>query len=192
MQGQQLLEEGINQMGDGRYTASMNSSLTVLNDFPHSLADQALFQIGRLYAHPENPNQDYEKALGSFTIILNDFPESRLRYPSQLWILFITDILDKTERIKAINNENLSLKEAVEQQKTEIVLLQKKIEAIKNADLILSLEKKIEEQKKENNQLLEQIEKLKRVDLGIEEKKEKILLQDENTEETKNGKDSGS
>ena len=82
--------------------------------------------------------------------------------------------------------------ETVEQQKIEIALLQKKIETRENAELIMSLEKTVEEQKKEINQLLDQIEKLKRVDLGIEEKKQKILLQDENTEEKKNGKDSGS
>ena len=80
----------------------------------------------------------------------------------------------------------------VEQQKNEITLLQKKIETGKNADLIVSLEKTVAEQKKEIHQLLELIEKLKRVDLGIEEKKQKILQQNETIEEKSNGKNSGS
>ena len=79
LQGQQLLEEGMEQMVNRQYAASMTKNLTVLNSFPHTLADQALFQIGLLYAQPENPNQDYEKSLESFNKILNGFPESRKR-----------------------------------------------------------------------------------------------------------------
>ena len=70
--------------------------------------------------------------------------------------------------------------------------MQKKIETQKNDALIVSLEKTVDEQKKEIIQLLDQIEKLKRVDLGIEEKKQKILRQNESIEETSNGKNTGS
>ena len=191
-QGQQLLKEGMDQMVNRQYAASMTKSLTVLNSFPHTLADQALFQIGLLYAQPENPNQDYEKSLGSFNKILNEFPESQLRHQSQIWILFIRDVIDKKQKIGVLNNEIVSLEKTVAQQKIETALLQKKIKTRKNADLIMSLEKTVDEQKKEINQLLDQIEKLKRVDLGIQEKKQKILRQDESIEEKKDGKDSGS
>ena len=192
LQGQQLLEEGMDQMVSRQYEASMAKNLTVLNNFPHSLADQALFQIGLLYAHPENPNQNYEKSLGSFNEILNGFSESRLRHQAQLWVVFIRDVIDKERKIGIINNKNVSLERIVEQQKIEITILQKKVETIKNVDLIAALEKAVDKQKKEINQLLEQIEKLKRVDLGIEEKKQKILRQNENTEGKSNGENSGS
>jgi len=192
LQGQQLLEEGMDQMVSRQYEASMAKNLTVLNNFPHSLADQALFQIGLLYAHPENPNQNYEKSIGSFNEILNGFSESRLRHQAQLWVVFIRDVIDKERKIGIINNKNVSLERTVEQQKIEITILQKKVETIKNVDLIAALEKAVDKQKKEINQLLEQIEKLKRVDLGIEEKKQKILRQNENTEGKSNGENSGS
>lgn len=192
LQGQQLLEEGMEKMVNRQYAASMTKNLTVLNSFPHTLADQALFQIALLYAQPENPNQDYEKSLETFNKILNEVPESRLRHQSQIWILFIRDVINKKQKIVILNNEIVSLKRTVAQQKIESALLQKKIETRKNADLIESLEKTVDEQKEEINQLLEQIEKLKRVDLGIEEEKQKILLQDEIIEEKKDGKDSGS
>ena len=51
-QGQQLLDEGMDKMAGRQYEASMANSLTVLNNYPQSLADQALFQIGLLYADP--------------------------------------------------------------------------------------------------------------------------------------------
>ena len=98
----------------------------------------------------------------------------------------------KNGNIGILNNKKLSLEGTVEQKNIEITLLQKKIETGKNADVTVSLEKTVAEQKKEIHQLLELIEKLKRVDLGIEEKKQKILQQNETIEEKRNGKNPGS
>jgi hypothetical protein len=191
LQGQELLEESMGQMVSRQYEASMAKNLTVLNNFPHSLADQALFQIGLLYAHPENPNQNYEKSLESFNKISSEFSESRLRHQAKLWVVFIKDVIDKERKIRILNKKNVLLERTVEQQNIDITILQKKIETGKNVDLIVSLEKTVDEQKEEINQLLDQIEKLKRVDLGIEEEKQKILQQNENIEEKSNGKNSG-
>ena len=182
----------MDQMVSRQYEASMAKNLNVLNSFPHSLADQAFFQIGLLYAHPENPNQNYEKSLVSFNEILNGFSESRLRHQAQLWVLTIGEVIDKEQKIGILSSKNASLERIVKQHKIEIINLQKKIETPKNDALIVSLEKKVDEQKKEIIQLLDQIEKLKRVDLGIEEKKQKILQQNESIEETSNGKNTGS
>jgi hypothetical protein len=192
LQGRQLLEEGMDQMVSRNYQAAMAKNLTVLNKFPHSLADQALFQIGLIYAHPENPNQNYKKSLESFNKILHEFSESRLRHQAQLWIQFLRDVIDKERKIGILDNKNVSLRRTVEQQKVKITNLQKKIETNKTVDLIVALEKTVDEQKKEINQLLDQIEKLKRVDLGIEEKKQKNLQQNENIEDKSDGKNSGS
>ena len=192
MEGQQLLEEAMDQMIKRQYAASMENNLTVLNTYPPALADQALFQLGLLYAQPENPHQDYKKSLEAFNKIRSEFPASRLRPQSQLWVRFVKDVIDKQNKITTLNREKVSLGETVKQQNIELARLQEKIDANENADLVVSLEQTIDDQKNEINQLLEQIEKLKRVDLVIEEKKKKIMLQDENTEEKKNGKDSGS
>ena len=138
-------------MASRQYEASLAKNLTVLNEFPNSLADQALFQRGLLYAHPENPKQNYEKSLGSFNKILNGFSESRLRPQAQLWVLFIRDVMDKEREIGILKNKKLSLQGTVDQQKIEITMLQKKIEAGKNADLIVSLEKTVAEQKRDSS-----------------------------------------
>ncbi len=191
-QGQQLLDEAMDKMADRQYEASMAKSLTVLNNYPQSLADQALFLIGLLYADPENPNQNYSKSLGSFNKILYGFSESRLRHQAQLWVLFIGDVIDKERKIGILNKKNLALLKIVEQHKNEITVLQKKNETKKNTDLIVSLQKTVAEQKEEIAQLQDQIEKLKRVDLGIEEKKQKILQQNESIEEKSDGEDPSS
>lgn len=174
-QGRQLLEQGMDQMISQRYEASMTSNLAVLNQFPDNLADQALFQIGQLCAHPENPNRNYEKALGSFNKILDGFPESPLKPQAQIWVLFVKDVIDKERNLGILNLKNASLEKTIERQKIEISNLQKKIDERSKDDLIVSLKKKVAEQQAEIDQLLEQIEKLKRVDLRIEEKKQKIM-----------------
>ena len=179
-------------MADRQYEASMATNLTVLNNFPNSLADQALFQMGLLYAHPENPNQNYEKSLGAFNNILNEYSQSRLRNQAQIWVLIVEDAIDKKQKIGILDKEKISLAKTVEQQQVEITLFQKRIVTRKNVDLIDALEKTVDEQKKEITQLLEQIEKLKRVDLKIEEEKQKILQQNEIIEEKSNGENSGS
>jgi hypothetical protein len=191
LEGQKLLEEGMAEMIDHQYEASMMKNLTVLNEFPDSLADQALYQLGLLYAHPDNPRQDYQKSLGSFNKILNEFSKSRLRHRAQLWVLFIEDAIDKEQKIGTLNDERASLTKTLEQQKSEIALLQKKIETRKNVDLIDALEKTVDEQQKEITELQDQIEKLKRVDLKIEEEKQKILLENEAIEGKSNGENSG-
>ena len=191
LEGQKLLEEGMAEMIDHQYEASLTKNLTVLNEFPHSLADQALFQLGLLYAHPENPNQNYRKSLGLFNKILNEFSESRLRHRAKLWALFIGDAIDKERKIATLNDENVSLTKTAEQQKIEISLLQKKVETRKNVDIIDTLEKTVDEQKKEIAELQDQIEKLKRVDLKIEEEKQKILRENEDIEGKGNGENSG-
>jgi hypothetical protein len=192
LEGQQLLEEALDQMVKRQYAASMENNLVVLNTYPPALADQALFQIGLLYAQPEYSQQNYKKSLGAFNKIITEFPASRLSQQSRLWVRIVNDIIYKNKEIRTLNSANISLGKTVKQQKIELALLQEKIDANKNAELVRSLEKTIAEQRDEINQLTEQIEKMKRVDLGIEEKKQKILLQDENIEEKKNGKDSGS
>jgi hypothetical protein len=192
LQGQKLLEEGMAEMSDRQYEASMAKSLTVLNNFPHSLTDQALFQMGLLYAHPENPNQDYQKSLGAFNNLLNDYSQSHLRHQAQLWVLIVEDAIDKKQKIGTLDKEKISLTRTVEQQRIEMAILQKKLITRENVDLIDTLENTIVEQKQEITQLLEQIEKLKRVDLKIEEEKQKILQQNEIIEDKSDGENSGS
>ena len=66
-QGEQHLEKARSLIARGEYEAALQESKTVLSKFPKSLAAQALFQMGLIYAHPENPNPNYLKSLESNT-----------------------------------------------------------------------------------------------------------------------------
>jgi TolA-binding protein len=174
-QGEQLLAKGMNQMLRGQYDEAMEENLAVLNNYPNSLADRAFFQIGLLYAHPENPNQDYQHALNAFNKILDGFPKSPHRAQAQVWVLFIRNISEKDREIDRLNLKVVSLERSIAEQNNSINHLHDQIEKLKGTKLIAFLEKTVKEQKQEITQLREQIEKLKRVDLRIEEEKQKVL-----------------
>jgi len=161
-QGEQHLAKARSFITRGEYEAALQESKTVLNKFPKSLADQALFQMGLIYAHPENPNPNYLKSLESFQRIVISFNESSLRDNAQIWVLLIRQIVDKEKEIGILNDKN--------------VLLEKTVRA----------------EKKKIKNLHDQIEELKCVDLGIEEKKREVMPQSEDLEEKRNGKNSGS
>lgn len=160
LQGEDLLAKAMNLMLEGQYDAALAENLTVLEEFPPILSDQAHFQIGLIYAHPKNPKQNYQESLGSFIEIVKEFPQSRLRDQAQIWVLFIRNISDKKRDIGMLNNKIVLLEKTVKEQREGLNHLLEQIEELK-----------------------QQIEELKRVDLGIEENKQKNLYLFENIEE---------
>ena len=174
-QGELLLAKGMDRILHGQYNEAMEANLAVIDKYPSSLADQALFQIGLLYAHPENPSQEYQLALDAFNKILSGFPDSPYRDQAQVWVLFIRNLSEKDREIDQSNAKVVSLERSVEEQKNSIDHLQNQVEKLRDNEMIAALKKTVNEQKKEINHLREQIDKLKRVDLGIEEKKQKVL-----------------
>ena len=133
-------------MLNGHYELSLRNSEEVLGLYPKTLGDQALFQMGLSHAHPENPDQDYQKSMECFKGIIKNYPKSKVRYEAGLWVLLLRGILAKDNTI--INKDNTIIN---------------KDENINNLHL------QIED-------LKQQIESLKDIDLRIEEKKRSTLL----------------
>jgi len=201
-QGEQHLTKAKVLTTNGEYDAALREINMVLMQFSQNLADQALYQMGLIYAHPENPNQENQKSLASFLKVVNEFPESSLRNEAQIWVLIVRQILDKEKQILdkekklgVLNNKIALLKKMVKAQKETIESLQdqnkeKKLGVLNNK--IALLKKMVKAQKETIESLQDQIEKLKHIDLGIEEEKRKVLPQSEGLEEKRDGKDSGS
>jgi len=72
--------------------------------------DEALFQIGLIYAHPDNPKKDYEKSLDQFKRLIKDYPESPWLNQARIW----TGVLQENQKLHQANdrliqtNENLN------------------------------------------------------------------------------------
>ena len=74
-------------------------------------ADLALFDLGLLYAHPDNPGRDYRKSLTSFSRLLKEHPRSPLAGEARIWAA-VLEMLEQAKRVdleleemkKALNN----------------------------------------------------------------------------------------
>jgi len=55
-------------------------------------ADSALFSLGMIWAHNENPKKDYRKALQYFNRLVEEFPGSTLTSEARIWAGVLGDI----------------------------------------------------------------------------------------------------
>jgi hypothetical protein len=72
-------------------------------------ADELLFTLGLLYAHPENPNKSYKKSLSLFKRVINEYPRSICVGEAKIW----AGVLDDIERAAKVDVE-------IEQKKKEL------------------------------------------------------------------------
>ncbi len=72
----------------GNYEASLGKYEKLIEKEPET-ADRVLFEMGIIYAHPENDRKSYQKALECFRKIINDYPDSEYRRDSQMMLLQI-------------------------------------------------------------------------------------------------------
>ena len=89
--------------------------------------------MGCLYAHPRNPQRDYQKSLDAFRRVVNDYPRSKYREPAEA---FLTVVGEATNR----NSQSAAQKKQLETLEKQVEGLQKQIEQMKEIDR--SLEEK--------------------------------------------------
>jgi len=128
-------------MSEGEYEEALKESKEVLRVYPHSMGDRALYIMGLLYVHPENPNRDYGLSLECFERLIEEFPESNLKNDSEIWTGVIKEI-------STLQGDLVQTNLNIEHKNKKISMLESHIKELK-----------------------EQIEELKKVDLGIEERK---------------------
>jgi len=157
----------------GDYEAAIKENEKVLSlsaDNPPS--DEALFNLGIIYAHYGNPQSNYGKSIYFFKKLLKDYPKSSLLGGAKIW----AKLLEENQRF---NKELEKLTQIIEKSKSENQRLNNKIE--ENQRFNKELEKLtqiIEKSKSENQRLNNKIKGLKQmiaeskqVDIEVEQKK---------------------
>jgi len=160
-QGEKHLAMARTLMAKGEYKASLMENEEVASLSPRALGDRALYQMGLVYLHPENPNADYYKSLKCFKSIIKKYPESIKKEEAAIWIAFIENLVDNNKNIDELNKK-IDLLENTVQKKM------KKIRKLRSRRNILRAQK---------TKLESQIKRLKEIDIGIEEKKREDLHQ---------------
>ena len=95
---------------EGKYQEALDENSVLLEMPAKSLfRDRALFNMGLVYAHHENPDKDYAKSLGYFTQLINEYPDSPLAVQAAIW----QNVLNIIEKAKQVDIE-------IEQKKKEL------------------------------------------------------------------------
>ncbi len=65
---------------------------------PDRDADLALYDLGLLYAHYDNPKKDYKRALLNFSRLTREHPSSPLAPEAKIWIS-VLESMEKAQRV---------------------------------------------------------------------------------------------
>lgn len=155
-QGQLLLARGD---FDGSIKA-FNNVLTYANDQPP--ADTAIYHLGVIHAHPQNPRQDRHKALDSFNRVVKEFPESSSVQPAKAWIGVLNEIAAAKKEVERTKAEAQKSKQETETSRAAAERAKQDAEKTRA---------ELEKSRQEFDKAKQLIEKSRQVDIEIEQKR---------------------
>jgi hypothetical protein len=190
-QGAQDLRDARRLLSTGQFPASEQKSSSVLQAFPKALGDEALFQLGLIYSHPENPTANYEKSRDFFEKLLTQYPDSRRRDEAKAFHFALNRILDNNKDILELQDKVRLLELASDAREKTLRQLQDQLRERKRETTqppdkkVKQLQEDLEDRKREITEYLEtvsqlqnrvielesQLTKFKDIDLTIEQKK---------------------
>lgn len=102
---------GQKYLSSGNFQEAVKEYRKVLSS-PESkqLADEALFGMGLLYSHYENPDKDYQEASRYFDRLIREYPKSPLVVQARIW----QSVLNVIEEAKKVDIE-------IEKRKKELI-----------------------------------------------------------------------
>ncbi len=89
---------------------------------PNPPADEALFDLGLIYAHPGNPKKDYGKSVGFFRKLMKDYPQSPLAAQARIWagVLLENEKMSQTiQKLNQVIEESKQVDIEIEEKKRE-------------------------------------------------------------------------
>jgi hypothetical protein len=118
-------------------------------------SDIALFTLGIVYAHPQNPAKNSVEAMSFFTRLINEHPHSPWSLQARVWLALLKEQENLAESNTKLQEENTALDYSNKKLKDEL-------------ESFAQAQKKLRD---ENDNLQQVIKKMKQVDIEIEEKK---------------------
>ncbi len=125
-------------------------------------ADRALYGMALVYAHPQNPNRDLQKAEELFKQTLDDYPSSALAEQARIWIA----VLDETEKAKQeVEATRREIERFEQEAEKNRLALEKSRQEIEKSRL------ELEKTRQEIEKTKQMIEKSKQIDIEIDQKR---------------------
>ena len=82
-----------------------------------SHGDEALFNMGRIYAYPGNQKKDYVKSIAVFKRLIKEYPQSPWSEQAKIWVQVIQDNENAKRAVATVAQENDKLKRMIEESK---------------------------------------------------------------------------
>ena len=102
-EAQEYLLSGQKLLAQRNYDGAIDEYQKVLSLSPEKLLeDEALFNMGLVYAHFGNPKRNYEKSLNFFLKVLNDYPQSCLQEQARIWAGVLLENLQTTKKFEGL------------------------------------------------------------------------------------------
>ncbi len=136
----------------GYYEGSLGENQKVLSlTGKKTPGDEALFNMGLIYAHSNYPKRDYRRSLDLFKRVLTDYPQSPLVLQANIWIGVLQMIENSKQEFEKAKQDLEKAKEEFEKAKQDFEKAKEEVEKAKQV-----------------------IEKSKEVDIEIEQKKKEL------------------
>lgn len=104
MEAYQYLHRSKELLAQGDYEGAFNENSKILSLGIHrSPEDEALSNMGRIYAHPGNPKKDYKKSIFFFEKLFEDFPQSSWSEQAKIWVGILQENEKLSQRVEALN-----------------------------------------------------------------------------------------
>jgi hypothetical protein len=139
----------------GEYEAARKEADSILKTDYGRSGDGALFLIALIYAHPKNPDTNWQKSQQYFQRLKKEFPSSLVTERAELIALLVAQLDEKDKKIRVLNKKKAQLLQSIASEKAQREGIQEEAKKLQA----------------EAENLKDQLEKLKEIDLGMEEKK---------------------
>jgi len=124
-----IFKEANDFFSQGNYNASLSKYEQIIEQYP-AAGDRVLFEMGIIYAYPQNEQKDYQKSLECFQKLIKDYPGSEYRKDSEIMIFQIHNVIMKDKTIATQQTQIETLQQEVKSKEDDAITLQKKIEAL--------------------------------------------------------------
>jgi outer membrane protein assembly factor BamD (BamD/ComL family) len=162
-QSRELMLQGHSLFSYGDYEGASNKYReAMIIAHPHVPADAATYNIGLIYAHPNNSQRNNLKAIESFSKVISDYPESPWVEEAKIWV----GVLQQTERSA---QEAQITREAIEQSQQAVERSRQDAEKFR-----LAAEKskqEVDRTRQEMEKSRQLLERANQIDIEIEQKK---------------------
>lgn len=123
------LKEANDLFNRGDYKASMMKYEQVMEKYPDP-GDQALYEMGLLYAYPWNEQKDYQKSIACFQKILTDYPGSPHKLNCEVMISLAHNVTLRDKRMNTKQTQLELMELDLKTRDDQITELKRKLEAL--------------------------------------------------------------